>query len=137
MSVGIVGLDVSDGWRVTQGREIRCEDKQLLRECLASGFRLTPWWVAWMTTQKRQLDGLTSHSLEGTEEFVDFVGGVEIGFQFAGVEAFAEIVEAAGEEVEGGGEDFAIGEDDVAPGGVGAASEAQGIAQARAGYGDG
>src|SRR6266404_1944703 len=109
MSVGIVGLDVSDGWRVTQGREIRCEDKKLLRECLASGLRLTHWWVAWITSQKRR-DCRTPRALEGTEECVEFVGG---------------------------GEDFAIGEDDVAPGGVGAAGEAQGIAQAGAGYGDG
>ena len=25
------------------------------------------------------------HNLQGAEEFVEFVGGVEIGFQFAGV----------------------------------------------------
>src|SRR6266404_1306021 len=79
MSVGIVGLDVSDEWRVTQGREIRCEDKKLLRECLASGLRLTHWWVAWITSQKRR-DCRTPRALEGTEEFVEFVGGVEIGF---------------------------------------------------------
>ena len=46
--------------------------------------------------------------LQGTEEFVEFVGGVEIGFEFAGGEAFAQIVEAAGEEVERGGEDFRL-----------------------------
>jgi len=44
---------------------------------------------------KRQRDCRTPHALEGTEEFVEFVGGVEIAFQFAGIEAFAEIVEAA------------------------------------------
>src|SRR5260370_37363575 len=75
--------------------------------------------------------------LETAEEFVEFVGGVEVGFEFAGIEALAEVVEAAGEEVESGGEDFAIGEHDVAPGGVGAACEAEGIAEAGAGYGDG
>src|SRR5258707_6412181 len=75
--------------------------------------------------------------LEAAEEFVEFVGGVEVGFEFAGVEALAEVVEAAGEKIEGGGEDFAIGEDNVAPGGVGAAGETEGIAQARAGDGDG
>src|SRR5258705_12725885 len=131
MSVGIVGLDVSDGWRVTQGREIRCEDKKLLRECLASGLRLTHWWVAWITSQKRQRDCRTPHALEGTEEFVEFVGGVEIAFQFAGIEAFAEIVQAAGGEGEGGGEGFPIGEEGVAPGGGGAAGQAQGIAPGR------
>src|SRR5216683_3916687 len=68
--------------------------------------------------------------LEAAEEFVEFVGGVEVGFEFAGIEALAEVVEAAGEEIESGGEDFAIGEHDVAPGGVGAAGEAEGIAQA-------
>src|ERR1700722_18248610 len=56
-----------------------------------------------------------------TQEFVEVVGGVEVRFEFARVEAFAKIVEAAGEEVELGGEDFAIGKDDVAPDGVGAA----------------
>src|SRR5260370_19457315 len=40
--------------------------------------------------------------LQAAEEFVEFVGGVEVGFEFAGVEALAEVVEAAGEEVEGG-----------------------------------
>ena len=75
--------------------------------------------------------------LQAAEEFVELVGGVEIGFEFAGVEALAEVVEAAGEEVEGGGEDFAIGEDDVAPGGVRAAGKAEGIAQAGTGDGDG
>src|SRR5258708_126114 len=75
--------------------------------------------------------------LEAAEEFVEFVGSVKIGFELAGVEALAEVVEAAGEEVECGGEDFAIGEDNVAPGGVGAAGEAEGIAEARASYGDG
>jgi len=58
--------------------------------------------------------------LQGAEEFVEFVGGVEVGFEFAGGEFFAEIVEAAGEKIEGGGENFLIGEDDVAPGGIGA-----------------
>ena len=80
---------------------------------------------------------LRPYGSEGAEEFVEFVGGVEVGFEFAGVEALAEVVEAAGEEVEGGGEDFAIGEDDVAPSGVGAAGEAKGIAEAGTGYGDG
>jgi hypothetical protein len=38
--------------------------------------------------------------LEGAEEFVEFVGGVEVGFEFAGGKFFAEIVEAASEEIE-------------------------------------
>jgi hypothetical protein len=47
--------------------------------------------------------------LQGAEEFVEFVGGVEVGFEVAGGEAFAEVVETAGEKVEGGGEDFFVG----------------------------
>src|SRR6266481_6365043 len=88
-------------------------------------------------TEARAKRAQRRERLEAAEEFVEFVGGVEVGFEFAGVEALAEVVEAAGEEVEGGGEDFAIGEDNVAPGGVGAAGEAERIAEARAGYGDG
>ena len=85
----------------------------------------------------RRAARLGRRALQGAEEFVEFVGGVEVGFEFAGAEAVAEIVEAAGEEIEGGGENFAVGEYDVAPGGVGAAGEAQGIAEARAGERDG
>jgi hypothetical protein len=47
--------------------------------------------------------------LEAAEEFVEFVGGVEVRFQFAGVEAFAEVVEAASQQIQRSGEDFAIG----------------------------
>jgi hypothetical protein len=47
--------------------------------------------------------------LEAAEEFVEFVGGVEVRFQFAGVEAFAEVIESASQQIQGGGEDFAIG----------------------------
>ena len=75
--------------------------------------------------------------LQGAEEFVEFVGSVEVGFQFAGAEALTKIFDAAGEEIEGGGEDFAIGEDDVAPKGVRAAGEAERVAEAGAGEGDG
>src|SRR6266403_5852139 len=75
--------------------------------------------------------------LQAAEEFVEFVGGVEIGFEFAGGKFFAEIVEAAGEEIEGGGEDFLIGEDDVAPGGIGAAGKTEGISEAGTGERDG
>src|SRR6266436_9054896 len=75
--------------------------------------------------------------LQGAEEFVEFVGGVEVGFKFSGGEFFAEIVEAAGEEIEGGGEDFLIGENDVAPGGIRAAGKAERIAEAGTCEGDG
>jgi hypothetical protein len=75
--------------------------------------------------------------LQGTEEFVEFVGGVEVGFEVAGGEAFAEIVEATSEEVEGGGEEVFVGEDDVAPGGVGAAGKAEGVAETGAREHDG
>src|ERR1700730_6191248 len=81
--------------------------------------------------------GAEARHLQGAEEFVEFVGGVEVGFEFAGGEFFAKIVEAAGEEIEGSGEDFLIGEDDVAPGGIGASGETKRIAEAGTGQGDG
>jgi len=76
-------------------------------------------------------------SSEAAEEFVEFVGGIEVGFEFAGGEFFAQVVEAASEEIERGGEDFLVGEDNVAPGGIGAAGEAQRIAEPRSGERDG
>ncbi len=63
-------------------------------------------------------------ALQRAEEFVELVSGVKISFEFAGGEAFAEIVEAAGEEIKRRGEDFLIGEDDVAPRGIGASGQA-------------
>lgn len=75
--------------------------------------------------------------LQGAEQFVEFVGGVEIGFQVAGTEAFAKIVEAASEEVESGGEHVAIGEDDVSPGVVWTAGQAQRVAETGTRQGDG
>ena len=71
--------------------------------------------------------------LEAAEEFVEFVGSVEIGLQLAGGESFAKIVDSAGEEIQGGGEDLLVGEDYIAPSGIGASGEAQGVAQAGAG----
>ncbi len=68
--------------------------------------------------------------LQRAEEFVEFVGGVEVGFELAGGEALAKIVEAAGEEIERGRKDVAVGEDNVAPRGIRAARETQRIAQA-------
>src|SRR6266849_3295536 len=88
-------------------------------------------------SRHKKKDECASVGSEAAEEFVEFVGGVEVGFEFAGVEALAEVVEAASEEVESGGEHFAIGENDIAPGGVRAAGEAQRIAEAGAGHGDG
>ena len=69
-------------------------------------------------------------SSEGAEEFVEFVGGVEVGFEFAGGEALAKVVEAAGEEIERGGKNLAVGENNIAPSGIGAAGEAERIAKA-------
>lgn len=74
--------------------------------------------------------------LQGAQEPVEFIGGVEIGFQFAGAEAFAEIVEAASEKIERGGEDFAVGENNIAPGGIRAAGQAQGVTESRASESD-
>ena len=45
---------------------------------------------------------------EAAEQLVELVGGVEVGFEFARGEAFAQIVEAAGEEIERGGEEFLL-----------------------------
>ena len=53
--------------------------------------------------------------LQAAEEFVELVGGVEIGFEFAGVEALAEVVEAAREKIQSRGEHFFIGQNDIAP----------------------
>jgi hypothetical protein len=47
--------------------------------------------------------------LEAAQEFVEFVGGVKVGFQFAGVQAFADVVETPGQEVQRAGKHFAIG----------------------------
>src|SRR5260370_23361559 len=74
---------------------------------------------------------------QAAEEFVEFVGGVEVGFELARGEFFAKIVETAGEEIERGGEDLLVGENDVAPSGIGAAGKAEGIAEAGAGECDG
>src|SRR5579859_4748881 len=90
-----------------------------------------------MQNGERERQRMTAAELQGTQEFVELVGGVEIGFEVAGAEAFAEVVEAAGEEIERGGEELLVGEDDIAPGGVGATGEAQRIAQAGASEGDG
>src|SRR5205809_548523 len=67
---------------------------------------------------------------QAAEEFVEFVGGIEVAFEFARAEFFAKVVEPAREEVEGRGENFLIGEDDIAPSAIGTAGEAQRIAQA-------
>ena len=72
-------------------------------------------------------------ALQGAQEFVKFVGCVEVGFEFAGAEALADIVEASSEEVERGREHFPVRENDVAPSGVGTAGEAQRVAQTRPG----
>lgn len=75
-------------------------------------------------------------ALQGAEQLVEFVGGVEVGFEVAGGEFLAEVFDAAGKEIESGGEEIFVGENDVAPSGVGAASEAKGIAEAGAGQSD-
>src|SRR6267154_3083312 len=68
--------------------------------------------------------------LQTTKQFVEFVGGVEIGFEFAGAELVAEFIEAAREKIERRREHFLIGQNDVAPRGVRAAGEAERIAEA-------
>ena len=80
--------------------------------------------------------GLTAFVLQPAEELVEFVGGVEIGFEFARPEAFPKIVEAASQKIERGGKNFAIGEHNVAPRGIGAPGQTQRIAQAGPGNGD-
>ena len=54
VSGGIVSLDVGYEWRVTQAWEICWEDEEFLTG--------------------------SSRKLEAAEEFVEFVGGVEVGF---------------------------------------------------------
>ena len=76
-------------------------------------------------------------SSQAAEEPVQFVGSLEVGFEFAGGEALAEVIETAGEEIEGCREDILIGKNDVAPRGIRAAGKAEGIAEAGAGESDG
>ena len=64
----------------------------------------------------------TSNSFE---KFVEFVGGVEVSFEVAGPEAFADFIEAAGQEIERRGKNFAVGQDNVAPNSVRASRKAQ------------
>lgn len=47
--------------------------------------------------------------LEAAEEFVELIGCVEVGFEFARTEALAKIVKPAGKKIQCGGEDLAIG----------------------------
>ena len=75
-------------------------------------------------------------SLHIVEEPIQFVGGVEVAFKFAGREFLAEVIEPPGEEVERGGEHFLIGENNVAPRGIGAPGEPQRIAETGTGKGD-
>src|SRR5215467_11718248 len=70
---------------------------------------------------------------EAPEQLVEFVGGIEIRFEFAGGEALTEIVQAAREKIERGGKHVLVGKDDVAPRGIRAAGKAQRIAQPGAG----
>src|SRR5215831_6865587 len=72
--------------------------------------------------------GKRSHS---AQQFVKFVGRVEIRFEFAGAEFFANIVDSAGEKVERSGQHFLVGENNIAPGGVRTAGKTQGIPQTR------
>ena len=37
---------------------------------------------------------------KAAQKLVEFVGGIEVGFKFAGTEAFAQIVDAAGKQIE-------------------------------------
>jgi hypothetical protein len=110
VSGGIVGLDVGDNGRVTREREICWEDEELLTESssgermasadllrdLADCSRVRPFEARdkrdCRSSQERELAspenlaGLGRSSaapllaLERAEEFVEFVGGVEIGF---------------------------------------------------------
>ena len=75
--------------------------------------------------------------LQGAKEAIELVGGVEIGFELAGAKAVAQFLEAPGVEIKSGRENFLVGENDVAPGGVGAAREAQRVAESGAGKSDG
>jgi hypothetical protein len=123
--------------RVEKGWYALRQDQPLRRPCAPRSIRPSRRRGASFFWEKATAKRLMNVPLEAAEEFVEFVGGVEVGFEFAGGEFIAEVVEAASEEIESGGEDFAIGENDIAPDGVGAASEAEGISETGAGEGDG
>lgn len=67
-------------------------------------------------TSTRQIT--TTKESKATEELVEFVGGVKVGFEVAGSQPLAKIVEPAREKIERGGEYLLIGEHDVPPGGI-------------------
>src|SRR6202166_4715039 len=68
--------------------------------------------------------------LKATQQFIQFVGRVEVGFQFAGSELVAQFIEAASKQIEPGGKNFPVGQHNVPPSAVGTASKAQRVAQA-------
>src|SRR5207248_1387005 len=72
-----------------------------------------------------------SRYLQAAKELVEFVGGVEVGFEISGGKALAKVVEAACEKIERRGKHFLIGEHNVAPGGIRTSRKPQRITQAR------
>jgi len=53
--------------------------------------------------------------LQRAKEFVELVGGIEIGFEIAGAEPFAHFIQPACEQIERSGKKFLVGQDDIAP----------------------
>jgi hypothetical protein len=53
---------------------------------------------------------------KAAQKLVEFVGGIEVGFEFAGTKALAQIVDAAGKQIKRGRENLTIGKHNVAPG---------------------
>src|ERR1700756_5565761 len=74
--------------------------------------------IAILTLMDSHITPVMPKKSQAAEEFVEFVGGVEVGLKLAGSEALAKVVKAACEKVERRGEHLLIGEHDVAPGGV-------------------
>ena len=62
--------------------------------------------------------------LKTAQQFVQFICGVEVGFQFAGSELVAQLVQPASKQIEPGGKNFPVGQHNVPPGAVGTASKA-------------
>src|ERR1700726_591341 len=70
--------------------------------------------------------------LEATQQFVQFVCGVEVRFQFAGSELVAQFVQPASKQIQPRRKNFPVRQHNVPPGTVRTACEAQRIAQTRA-----
>src|SRR5215469_805176 len=104
--------------------------RRLATAASADATRLSTRVPQWSLPQMPESRKLPSNS-KAAQKLVEFVGGIEVGFEFAGTEALAQIVDAAGKQIERGRENLTIGKHNVAPGCIGAPGKAQRIAKAR------